>query len=194
VSDTYCPLNLGKPWPGAVRHTCGTVWNKFEVCISTAAWSCTALTQRSSPCPRAFTAIPAAKSKYSLPVASYTLEPCPRMITRSDGLPYVCRTYLASSATTWALSFSTPERSAAGDGACEAAALDRVVACTTRRFYLPRCEWLVILWAMRVRNKDRSESELKQCTIWSHWGSQANNSLDHRRIHVRRIYWFHQVQ
>lgn len=44
-------------------------------------------------------AAPAAMSRYSLPLASYSLLPSPRTNTMSAGRPYVCSTYCASSAT-----------------------------------------------------------------------------------------------
>ena len=44
--------------------------------------------------PRALTAMPAAKSRYAFPRASYSRQPSPLTKTRLSGRAYVCRMYL----------------------------------------------------------------------------------------------------
>ncbi len=53
--------------------------------------------------PSAFTAIPAAKSRYSLPVASYIRAPSPRVNTML-GRTYVCMMYLSADSSRLAAS------------------------------------------------------------------------------------------
>ena len=55
----------------------GTVWYRFDTWHSFSAWSATAATHAGSEWPRMFTAMPAAKSRYSLPSVSYSTVPLP---------------------------------------------------------------------------------------------------------------------
>lgn len=82
---------------------------------------------------------PAARSRYSLPLMSYSLLPSPRTNTTSAGRPYVCSTYCASSATTLAAASAAAGDEGAGGALVAAACADTRTVRLLRQTDAGRC-------------------------------------------------------
>jgi hypothetical protein len=66
----------------SARAICVGLVKKFETCPRVASWLEITEVTNGWACPRALTAIPPSRSRYSLPSASQTRQPAPRTRTR----------------------------------------------------------------------------------------------------------------